>query len=602
MVGTGYVQVDGGCTALRLRVSAQTEEVVTTTVPHQALYRRWRAQTFAEIVGQTAVVETLRNAVRTDRVSHAVLFVGPRGTGKTSLARILAKAVNCTDLQDGDACDRCPSCVSIREGTTLDLIEIDAASNRGIDAVRDLRERLPYPPGQLRRKVYILDEAHQITRDAWNALLKSLEEPPDFVVFMFASTEPSGFPPAILSRLQRYDVRRLTVPEIEGKLTRILAADGREADPAAIHLIARLAAGGMRDAESMLDQLLSAAPERIDESTVRDLLGLADAEVVDSFVDHLVRGDGAAGVALLDTLDERGRDLRALLDQAVEAIRGEMVASRSDPAAVRHDPMALAAAGRRLAAIDPNRATIGGLRFQLELAMFLEDDGGSVATVPASRAAGSQLPATTADHPTALRHRRLRAQRLEPQRSRSRPHQIRPMTVRPRRRRSRPRRARPRAQPRSPRRLPTTAAATVSPRGVAAVPGRCRRHRRRTMPPNAAKAPDAALEELLAAWPAIVERLSAHPPTKPLIVRCRPVAVDGAIVTLGFPEEQAFLKEQAERRRPGIEAGIAEVIGHPVTVRCVVANVELTATGSDDLVAEARRIFADELVDVGDVS
>ena len=204
---------------------------MTTTVPHQALYRRWRAQTFAEIVGQEAVVETLRNAVRTDRVSHAVLFVGPRGTGKTSLARILAKAVNCTDLQDGDACDRCPSCVSIREGTTLDLIEIDAASNRGIDAVRDLRERLPYPPGQLRRKVYILDEAHQITRDAWNALLKSLEEPPDFVIFMFASTEPSGFPPAILSRLQRFDVRRLTVPEIEGKLARILAADGREADP-----------------------------------------------------------------------------------------------------------------------------------------------------------------------------------------------------------------------------------------------------------------------------------------------------------------------------------------------------------------------------------
>ena len=204
---------------------------MTTTVPHQAIYRRWRAQTFAEIVGQEAVVETLRNAVRTDRVSHAVLFVGPRGTGKTSLARILAKAVNCTDLRDGDACDACPSCVSIREGTTLDLIEIDAASNRGIDAVRDLRERLPYPPGQLHRKVYILDEAHQITKDAWNALLKSLEEPPDFVIFMFASTEPASFPPAILSRLQRYDVRRLTVAEIEGKLGRILAADGRAGRP-----------------------------------------------------------------------------------------------------------------------------------------------------------------------------------------------------------------------------------------------------------------------------------------------------------------------------------------------------------------------------------
>ena len=356
---------------------------MTTTVPHQALYRRWRAQTFGEIVGQEAVVETLRNAVRAERVSHAVLFVGPRGTGKTSLARILAKAVNCTNLQDGDACDACPSCVSIREGTTLDLIEIDAASNRGIDDVRNLRERLPYPPGQLRRKVYILDEAHQITKDAWNALLKSIEEPPDFVIFMFASTEPSLFPPAILSRLQRYDVRRLTVAEIEGKLTRILTADGREADPAAIHLIARLAAGGMRDAESMLDQLLSAAPDRIDESHVRDLLGLADAEVVEAFIDHLVRGDGAAGVALLDSLEERGRDIRALLDQAVEAIRAELIAGLSDPASARHDPVALAAAGRRLAAIDPNRAGIGGLRFQLELAMFAATP--TSAATPASR-------------------------------------------------------------------------------------------------------------------------------------------------------------------------------------------------------------------------
>ena len=370
MVGTSNVQVDGGCTATTNARPPRPEEVVTTTVPHQALYRRWRAQTFGEIVGQEAVVETLRNAVRAERVSHAVLFVGPRGTGKTSLARILAKAVNCTNLQDGDACDACPSCVSIREGTTLDLIEIDAASNRGIDDVRNLRERLPYPPGQLRRKVYILDEAHQITKDAWNALLKSIEEPPDFVIFMFASTEPSLFPPAILSRLQRYDVRRLTVAEIEGKLTRILTADGREADPAAIHLIARLAAGGMRDAESMLDQLLSAAPDRIDESHVRDLLGLADAEVVEAFIDHLVRGDGAAGVALLDSLEERGRDIRALLDQAVEAIRAELIAGLSDPASARHDPAALAAAGRRLAAIDPNRAGIGGLRFQLELAMF----------------------------------------------------------------------------------------------------------------------------------------------------------------------------------------------------------------------------------------
>ena len=216
----------------------------------------------------------------TGRVSHAILFTGPRGTGKTSLARIVAKAVNCLDLgANADPCDRCASCVSIREGTTLDVVEMDAATNRGIEAIRDLRDRLAYPPGELKRKVYILDEAHQITKDAWNALLKSLEEPPEFVTFMFASTHPQEFPPAILSRLQRFDVRRLTVPEISGKLERILVADGREADPEAVALVARLAAGGMRDAESILDQLLASTGGRIEADAVRDLLGLADARV-----------------------------------------------------------------------------------------------------------------------------------------------------------------------------------------------------------------------------------------------------------------------------------------------------------------------------------
>src|SRR3954464_7493939 len=287
---------------------ARSTDVTDQILPqaHQAIYRRWRAQTFAQIVGQEPVVETLRNAVRTDRVAHAVLFVGPRGTGKTSLARILAKAVNCTNLQDGDPCDTCPSCVSIREGRALDLVEIDAASNRGIDAIRELRERINYAPTDLRRKVYILDEAHQITKDAWNALLKSLEEPPEFVTFMFASTHPEEFPPAILSRLQRFDVRRLTTGEIEGKLARILQADGRDATPEALHLIARLAAGGMRDAESMLDQLLVSSSETLDEDRVRALLGLADAESIGGFVDALVAGDVLAGMRLLDALEERG--------------------------------------------------------------------------------------------------------------------------------------------------------------------------------------------------------------------------------------------------------------------------------------------------------
>ena len=548
-----------------------------STVPHMALYRRWRAQTFAEMVGQEAVVETLRNAVRTERVAHAVLFVGPRGTGKTSLARILAKAVNCTDLRDGDACDACTSCVSIREGTTLDVIEIDAASNRGIDEVRSLRERLSYPPGQLRRKVYILDEAHQITKDAWNALLKSLEEPPDFVIFMFASTEPSKFPPAILSRLQRFDVRRLTVAEIEGKLDRILAADGRVAEPAAVRLIARLAAGGMRDAESMLDQLLSAAPERIDEAHVRDLLGLADAEVVEAFVDHLIRGEGAAGVALLDALEERGRDIRALLDQAVDTIRAGLVAGLSDPAGARHDSASLAAAGRRLAAIDPNRAGIGGLRFQLELAIFAAEAArpaaGTATTPPARLTAASAPPRLSSAAPVApapVVHAELPSSAADDGAAGQSAPDPAPAAA-----------AQAEDTPRQTDAESDTAAQEATSQPIA--PG---------------SSPD--LVRLQGGWSEIVGSVS--PATRAVINECRLMGVDGNIVTLGFPETKGFLKDVAERKRPELEAAFGQFLGRSVNVRSVATNLELPPIAGDDLVAEARRIFADDIIDIGEVS
>lgn len=530
---------------------------MTSTQPHQALYRRWRAQTFSQIVGQEAVVETLRNAVRTERVSHAILFVGPRGTGKTSLARIVAKALNCTNLQDGDPCDACDACVAIREGTTLDVLEIDAASNRGINEVRELRERLAYPPGHLRRKVYILDEAHQITKDAWNALLKSLEEPPDFVVFMFASTEPSGFPPAILSRLQRYDVRRLTIEEIEGKLVRILEADERSVEPAALHLIARLAAGGMRDAESILDQLLSTSGETVSESDVRDLLGMADAAAVDGFVDALLAGDAAAGIVILDRSEERGRDPRALLDQVVDTVRGRLVAqaASADPAG----RSALTSVARRLIAIDPDRAGIGGLRLQLELALF-----SGPPPVPTTAPAPSTIVTAPVERPT-THTPAAKAASVEPPASASTP-------IQP---------ARPATPP-----APAIEPAVVTP-----------------PPPDASS--DLTLERVVGAWPDIVAALTQKPAVKPLILQCRPVALDGAIVSLGFPEEQAFLRDVAERKRADIESGMSQVLGRDVGIRCVVANVEIAPVPALDegfLLSEAKRIFGEDLVDVGEVS
>jgi DNA polymerase-3 subunit gamma/tau len=550
---------------------------VSTSAPHQALYRRWRAQTFSEIVGQAPVVETLRNAVRTDRVSHAILFVGPRGTGKTSLARILAKALNCTDLRDGDPCDACESCVAIREGRALDLVEIDAASNRGIDAIRELRERINYAPTDLRRKVYILDEAHQITRDAWNALLKSLEEPPEFVAFMFASTHPQDFPPAILSRLQRYDVRRLTVREIEGKLRRILDTESIEADPAAVQLIAKLAAGGMRDAESMLDQLLASAGGRIDEAGVRDLLGMADAEAIERLVAALLDGDAVAGIVVLDELEDRGRDIGIVLDQVIDAIRGSLASALGrggDPSRVG----SLTKVARRLSEIDPERRGVGGLRLQVELALFAAQSE-AAASPRVSLSAPAPAPATTAS-----------AETEPPATPRREPAAEGPSVAEPTPKASVPKSAegaRGRATEAT-----TKAAVERPPAGG-------------DIAPSTGPIDSAELDRLVTGWADVVA--SVRPATRAVIGECRPLAIDANVVTLGFPEAKAFLKEVAERKRPDLEAAVGGFLGRAVAVRCVATNLDVVPTppGDEDaafVLAEARRIFADDLADVGEVS
>jgi DNA polymerase-3 subunit gamma/tau len=573
---------------------------VSSTAPRQAIYRRWRAQTFGQIVGQQAVVETLRNGVRSGRTFHAYLFVGPRGTGKTSLARILAKALNCSDLRDGEPCDVCPSCVAIREGRALDVSEMDAASNNRVDDMRELLPRIFTAPSDLRYKVFIVDEVQRI-KEGWDVLLKTLEEPPDHVVFIFCTTDSNGIRPAVLSRVQRFDFRRMTVAEISGKLRMILEGDGRTAEPEAIDLIARLAAGGMRDAESMLDQLLATDTGALTADRVREVLGLVDEETVEAFLGALVRCDAVAGIDLLDGMEELGRDLGAFAEQAIERLRVALVASlgRGDPVGLAAaGPDALGAAARRLASIDPRHPGPGGLRLQLELLLFALPEARPhsrlESTVSIDRTAAPPHPA--AAPPPAASPTRVAPDRPAPNE---------PPSARPAAGRKAPAASpAPEAGPAAPvppaapeaELAPSAPAAPANPEAEPVLPAARQAPRPRTGP---------TLALLLERWAEVVELVSKSPPTRPLIVACRPVSVDGSVVTLGFPEAQSFFKDVAERRRAILEDGVSRVLGMPVTVHCVAANVEVSPLPVDPdgsrLLTEFRRIYGDDVVDVGDV-
>jgi len=288
----------------------------------QVFYRKWRPQALAEVVGQEQVTQTLLNALSSGRVSHAYLFCGPRGTGKTSTGRILAKAVNCLTDGKGEPCNTCPMCQAITEGRALDMIEIDAASNRGIDDIRGLRERVNYAPNQARYKVYIVDEAHMLTKEASNALLKTLEEPPSHVIFILATTEAHKIIPTILSRCQRFDFRRISQTDIVSKLTRICDTEGFHIEPEALRLIAKAATGSMRDAENLLEQLTTYYGSDIGLHQVQAILGITGDFRTKELVKHIINNDVSAGVITINSVDSDGLDLKQFNRELVEYLRG----------------------------------------------------------------------------------------------------------------------------------------------------------------------------------------------------------------------------------------------------------------------------------------
>ncbi len=481
-----------------------------------AIYRRWRSQRFEELIGQEPIVTTLRNAVATDKIAHAYLFVGPRGTGKTSMARILAKAINCTErLADGEPCDRCAACVSIREGRAMDVIEIDAASHGLVEDARDLVMRALTAPAELRRRVYIIDEVHMLSTHAFNALLKLVEEPPPHVVFILATTDTHKVPATIISRTQRFDFRRISVPLIVEKLTRIVAADGAQADPQALELIAQLADGGMRDAESLLDQVLAYAGDRLTPEGVREAVGLADEAEIGLLLDAYLAGDAGAALDRIEALADVGRDMGQVAAQAEAEARRRLLRSAADPTLARR----LASMLRTLAEAATVGAREGRARLALEL-LAVEAPAGTVAAPPP---VPLRAPAPTPAAPPEPAEPAVAAASVPP------------------------------TAPPAPLEDAVPEAAVHEPATPETLPG--------------------DLGSLRSRWGDVVER--AAPAIKPLLRECRPIAVEGVRVTLAFPEERSFMRAKAATRAPAIEQLLSTVLGGSWAIECVASNVEL---------------------------
>ena len=291
----------------------------------QVYYRKWRPGSFTDLVGQDHVATTLRQAIKQQRVSHSYLFCGPRGTGKTTTARILAKGVNCLEPSEGNPCNNCQICRTINEGRFLDIIELDAASNRGIDEIREIRDKVNFAPVEGRRKVYIIDEAHMLTDQASNAFLKTLEEPPPHVIFVLCTTEANKILPTIISRCQRFDFRRLPTDVICRRLTEIIEAEGVAVEPEALRAVARYASGSLRDAENLLEQLAVSYGNGVTLQHVESLLGLGQGDQWLELVKYLLMGNTSASLGIINQAAWEGADMRQLHRQVLELLRAAML-------------------------------------------------------------------------------------------------------------------------------------------------------------------------------------------------------------------------------------------------------------------------------------
>ncbi|MEE8390571.1 MAG: DNA polymerase III subunit gamma/tau [Anaerolineae bacterium] len=521
----------------------------------QALYRKWRPRTFDEVVGQEHVVCTLRNALTSGRIHHAYLFAGPRGTGKTTMARLLAKAVNCLAPEKQRPCNECVICQAVNEGRLLDLIEIDAASNTGVDDVRELRERVGFRPNEARYKVYVIDEVHMLSNAAFNALLKTLEEPPPHAIFVLATTEAHKIPTTVISRCQRFNFRRIPVGEIVARLEWMIEQEQIPADREALTIIARQATGSMRDAESLLDQLASYGETGITVTEVRAALGTGASEAVAQVTDALAKGDVAQGLEVINTAVDEGADPRQFARQMVEYLRallllqfesGVVLAHISDDMRPRLEAQAAAFSPRALTQAVRlfNQAIAeakGGWQPQLPLEMaFIEAALPSEApsSAPAPRGQSAPVPPRT---PPPARH----STSASPASATSRP----------------------------------TPAPSASPAPSQPPPARAVREPESAYSGSASdNSPSPLLSSLTTEtlrdnWPEFLNALRPRNLSLEALMRsCRPVAVEGDVVVLGFDYDFHRGKVEEDRNRRDVEEALSGLVGQKYRVRCVLAR------------------------------
>ena len=524
----------------------------------QVFYRKWRPQAFSEVVGQEHVTTTLLNALASDRVAHAYLFCGPRGTGKTSMGRILAKAVNCLRNGKGEPCNDCTMCADIAQGRALDLIEIDAASNRGIDEIRSLREKVGFAPNVARRKVYIIDEVHMLTAPAFNALLKTLEEPPPHTVIVLATTESHKLPATIISRCQRFDLRRISRADVVRRLAQVCESEGAQATDVALGLVARSAGGSLRDAENILEQLVVGVGGTIDEDAVRAALGIGGREQMRALAHAALERDLGKGLAALEEVAGEGFDLTQFHRELLSYLRGLMLlkaeaASANDLSAEEQEEAGplLAAAGldrivgvlRAFGAADLRDAA--ALTLPLELAL--------VETVT-----GPQIPAAPAAPE--------RAAPQQPQPSRPPPRPAAPAA-----------RAPAAAAPNAPdRRPPPAQRPPPPPRAPAPQPT-----------PDADPGSDAArLAALERRWRDVVAASKGTGRIKiDAVLRSgsKPLSVENGVVIIGFTHQKFvdMLREELDNpaSRKALEEAVAGVVGSRHKVQCVLQSQKPRAAG-----------------------